>query len=228
MRKAAVLRDSQKSQQSHLTNSNSNNNKNISSWPQRKLLAIWYAVKDLLQNPKYAIPLLLNVTGSVWFFLLIGQAGMLLFFLSLFLFFFFVSSSVVALSFFLSAAVSLLRQTQGKTKVFLFSLDKTEITTDDGKFGTELSLTVPITNSLAFLFTVLGEWWADGKVISRGKLHTYLHIRYLPYFPYIDVSAGQEEVEVDCKTFVRHLRYLTLHDVFAMMRAVQAATGDED
>lgn len=75
MRKAAVLRDSQKSQQSHLTNSNSNN-KNISSWPKRKLLAIWYAVKDLLQNPKYAIPLLLNVTGSVWFFLLIGQAGM--------------------------------------------------------------------------------------------------------------------------------------------------------
>ncbi|EMF14126.1 uncharacterized protein SEPMUDRAFT_139948 [Sphaerulina musiva SO2202] len=103
MRKAAVLRDSQKSQQPH-SNSNSNN-KNISSWPKRKLLAIWYAVKDLLQNPKYAIPLLLNVTGSVWFFLLIGQA--------------------------------------------------------------ELSLTVPITNSLAFLFTVLGEWWADGKVISR-------------------------------------------------------------
>jgi hypothetical protein len=34
---------------------------------------------------------------------------------------------------------------------------------------TELSLTVPITNSLAFLFTVLGEWWAEGKVIGRGK-----------------------------------------------------------
>jgi hypothetical protein len=31
-----------------------------------------------------------------------------------------------------------------------------------------LSLTVPITNSLAFLFTVVGEWWAEGKVISRG------------------------------------------------------------
>lgn len=27
---------------------------------------------------------------------------------------------------------------------------------------------MPITNSLAFLFTVLGEWWAEGKVISRG------------------------------------------------------------
>jgi hypothetical protein len=34
---------------------------------------------------------------------------------------------------------------------------------------TELSLTVPITNSLAFLFTVLGEWFAEGKVISRGE-----------------------------------------------------------
>jgi len=33
----------------------------------------------------------------------------------------------------------------------------------------ELSLTVPITNSLAFLFTVLGEWWVEGKVISRGQ-----------------------------------------------------------
>ena len=33
----------------------------------------------------------------------------------------------------------------------------------------ELSLAVPITNSLAFLFTVVGEWWAEGKVISRGE-----------------------------------------------------------
>ena len=33
---------------------------------------------------------------------------------------------------------------------------------------TELSLTVPITNSLAFLFTVLGDWWVERKVISRG------------------------------------------------------------
>ncbi len=38
----------------------------------------------------------------------------------------------------------------------------------------ELSLTVPITNSLAFLFTVLGEWWAEGKVISRGKCNGHL------------------------------------------------------
>lgn len=33
--------------------------------------------------------------------------------------------------------------------------------------NTELSLTVPITNSLAFLFTVLGDWYVEGKVISR-------------------------------------------------------------
>jgi hypothetical protein len=69
-------------------------------------LTVYYAVIGVLSRPAYAIPLLLNVTGSVWFFVLIGKA--------------------------------------------------------------ELSLTVPITNSLAFLFTVLGEWWAEGKVISRG------------------------------------------------------------
>ena len=38
---------------------------------------------------------------------------------------------------------------------------------------TELSLTVPITNSLAFLFTVLGEWYVDGKVISRGTVLSF-------------------------------------------------------
>ncbi|UPX12747.1 uncharacterized protein EKO05_0003285 [Ascochyta rabiei] len=72
---------------------------------KKKVLGIWYAVKGVLSRPAYAIPLLLNVTGSVWFFILIGKA--------------------------------------------------------------ELSLTVPITNSLAFMFTVLGEWWAEKKVISR-------------------------------------------------------------
>jgi len=40
---------------------------------------------------------------------------------------------------------------------------------------TELSLTVPITNSLAFMFTVLGEWWAEKKVISRGRSNGALY-----------------------------------------------------
>ena len=59
----------------------------------------------MLRRPAYAVPFLINVTGSIWFFLLIGQA--------------------------------------------------------------ELSLTVPIVNSLAFLFTVLGEYFAEGKIISK-------------------------------------------------------------
>lgn len=33
----------------------------------------------------------------------------------------------------------------------------------------ELSLTVPIINSTAFLFTVLGEWYVERKVIEKGK-----------------------------------------------------------
>ncbi|EQL00510.1 integral membrane protein [Ophiocordyceps sinensis CO18] len=70
-----------------------------------RLLSAFFAVADLVRNPRYAVPLLLNLTGSVWFFLLIGQA--------------------------------------------------------------ELSLTVPIVNTLAFLFTILGEWYVEGKVISK-------------------------------------------------------------
>ncbi|RYP78362.1 hypothetical protein DL771_000547 [Monosporascus sp. 5C6A] len=40
-----------------------------------RLYGAFFAVVDLLRNPRYAIPLLINLTGSVWFFLLIGQAG---------------------------------------------------------------------------------------------------------------------------------------------------------
>lgn len=45
------------------------------SWIKSKLYGAFFAVVDLLRNPRYAIPLLINLTGSVWFFLLIGQAG---------------------------------------------------------------------------------------------------------------------------------------------------------
>ena len=45
------------------------------SWPKRKLWGIIFAVSDLVKNPAYAIPLLLNITGSVYFFVLVGQAG---------------------------------------------------------------------------------------------------------------------------------------------------------
>lgn len=40
----------------------------------------------------------------------------------------------------------------------------------------ELSLTVPIVNTLAFLFTVIGEWWVEKKVISRGELSPQANI----------------------------------------------------
>lgn len=70
MRRAAVQRDLKPQQpRPYLTDPNV-------SWLQKKIWGVIYAVLDLLRNPNYAIPLLLNVTGSVWFFLLIGQAGM--------------------------------------------------------------------------------------------------------------------------------------------------------
>ncbi|RYO85198.1 hypothetical protein DL766_001882 [Monosporascus sp. MC13-8B] len=73
------------------------------SWVKSKLYGAFFAVVDLLRNPRYAIPLLINLTGSLT--------------------------------------------------------------------PPELSLTVPIVNTLAFLFTVLGDWWVDKKVISRGRLY---------------------------------------------------------
>ena len=45
------------------------------SWVKRKILKGIYTVLDLLRQPAYAVPLVINLTGSVWFFLLIGKAG---------------------------------------------------------------------------------------------------------------------------------------------------------
>jgi hypothetical protein len=45
------------------------------SWLKGKLYGAFFGVVDLLKNPKYAIPLVINLTGSIWFFLLIGKAG---------------------------------------------------------------------------------------------------------------------------------------------------------
>lgn len=49
--------------------------------------------------------------------------------------------------------------------------------------STELSLTVPIVNTLAFLFTVIGEWWVESKVISRGMFSAptdWMSCRFVP------------------------------------------------
>jgi hypothetical protein len=45
------------------------------SWVKSKAYGAFFGVIDLLRNPRYAIPLVINLTGSIWFFLLIGQAG---------------------------------------------------------------------------------------------------------------------------------------------------------
>ena len=45
------------------------------NWLKYRILKAAWTIIDLLKSPAYALPLLLNVTGSIWFFLLIGQAG---------------------------------------------------------------------------------------------------------------------------------------------------------
>ncbi|KAL4952599.1 hypothetical protein BDW69DRAFT_167405 [Aspergillus filifer] len=81
------------------------NNNGSNSWLRTKIISIFWTVVNLLRTPAYSVPLIINLTGSVWFFLLVGKH--------------------------------------------------------------ELSLTVPLANSSAFLFTVLGEWYVERKVIAR-------------------------------------------------------------
>jgi Putative transmembrane family 234 len=49
------------------------------SWLTRQLAKAFFIIVGLLKSPGYAIPLLCNLTGSVWFFLLVGKAGESLF-----------------------------------------------------------------------------------------------------------------------------------------------------
>jgi hypothetical protein len=45
------------------------------SWLRSKLAILLSTVVNLLRTPAYTIPLGLNLTGSVWFFLLVGKHG---------------------------------------------------------------------------------------------------------------------------------------------------------
>ncbi|OGM43099.1 integral membrane protein [Aspergillus bombycis] len=76
-----------------------------SGWLKTKITSLFWTVINLLRTPAYSVPLIINLTGSIWFFLLVGKH--------------------------------------------------------------ELSLTVPLANSSAFLFTVLGEWYVERKVIEK-------------------------------------------------------------
>lgn len=103
----------------------------------KKLIALFWTVVNLLRTPAYAIPLVVNLTGSVWFFLLVGKHGM---------------KEVPTKNFFSRKW----RNISNWRLIFV-------------RFSThiELSLTVPISNSMAFLFTVLGEWYVERKVIAK-------------------------------------------------------------
>lgn len=46
------------------------------SWLRAKTVSIFWTVVNLLRTPGYSIPLVINLTGSVWFFLLVGKHGM--------------------------------------------------------------------------------------------------------------------------------------------------------
>lgn len=45
------------------------------SWLRLKIVSIFWTVVNLLRTPAYSIPLVINLTGSVWFFLLVGKHG---------------------------------------------------------------------------------------------------------------------------------------------------------
>lgn len=45
------------------------------SWLRAKVISIFWTVVNLLRTPAYAIPLVINLTGSIWFFLLVGKHG---------------------------------------------------------------------------------------------------------------------------------------------------------
>lgn len=46
------------------------------SWLRTKATSIFWTVVNLLRTPAYAIPLVINLTGSIWFFLLVGKHGL--------------------------------------------------------------------------------------------------------------------------------------------------------
>ncbi|MCJ1267771.1 hypothetical protein MMC22_007657 [Lobaria immixta] len=56
----------------------SSSNQSGQSWIQAKISKAIWTVLNLLRTPAYAIPLVINLTGSIWFFLLVGKAGKLL------------------------------------------------------------------------------------------------------------------------------------------------------
>lgn len=57
--------------------STSTSNQPNRNWLRAKISKAMWTVLNLLKTPAYSIPLVINLTGSVWFFLLVGKAGKL-------------------------------------------------------------------------------------------------------------------------------------------------------
>lgn len=53
----------------------STSNQSGRNWLQAKISNAIRTALNLLRTPAYAIPLVINLTGSIWFFLLVGKAG---------------------------------------------------------------------------------------------------------------------------------------------------------
>ena len=49
--------------------------KQTTSWIRNKIVSVFWTVVNLLRTPAYSVPLLLNLSGSLWFFLLVGKHG---------------------------------------------------------------------------------------------------------------------------------------------------------
>lgn len=45
------------------------------SWLRVKITMLFWTIINLLRTPAYTIPLVINLTGSIWFFLLVGKHG---------------------------------------------------------------------------------------------------------------------------------------------------------
>jgi hypothetical protein len=46
------------------------------SWALKKLMGIWHGFVEMVSRPSYTIPLVVNLSGSAMFFLIVGQAGL--------------------------------------------------------------------------------------------------------------------------------------------------------
>ena len=75
IRRAAVDFNARNEQKQQLQENQQTGTSPSTSWVKSKVTSVFWTVVTLLRTPAYAVPLLLNLTGSVWFFLLVGKHG---------------------------------------------------------------------------------------------------------------------------------------------------------